>query len=195
MLLKIAPDLEDGGDAGNRRCCMNSAVDGVIVSNTTISRPPLHSRDAEETGGLSGAPLFDLSTLQLARFYILTKGKIPLWGPAGYPMRIRPGPRFAPAPRCCSFIPPWFSRAGIGAGHPRRPSRKLEENKFGAWATPWALSRRIAHQSPARQIARENSRKFPFPAAGRGHSQSLDRFLVVLRARKERLRLKNCRST
>ena len=36
-----------------------------------------------EAGGLSGAPLFDLSTLQLARFYSFTEGKIPLVGVGG----------------------------------------------------------------------------------------------------------------
>jgi dihydroorotate dehydrogenase len=83
MLLKIAPDLETDEMKAIAECCMNSAVDGVIISNTTISRPPLQSRHAQETGGLSGVPLFDLSTQQLARFYGLTKGKIPLIGVGG----------------------------------------------------------------------------------------------------------------
>jgi dihydroorotate dehydrogenase len=43
----------------------------------------LHAQHAKETGGLSGAPLFDLSTHQLARFYLLTEGKIPLVGVGG----------------------------------------------------------------------------------------------------------------
>jgi dihydroorotate dehydrogenase len=83
MLLKIAPDLQDHEVKAIAGCCVNSAVDGVIISNTTISRPPLNSRYAQETGGLSGAPLFDLSTRQLAHFYALTKGKIPLIGVGG----------------------------------------------------------------------------------------------------------------
>jgi dihydroorotate dehydrogenase len=83
MLLKIAPDLETDEMQAVAECCMNSAVDGVVISNTTISRPSLHSHHARETGGLSGAPLFDLSTQQLARFYSLTKGKIPLVGVGG----------------------------------------------------------------------------------------------------------------
>jgi dihydroorotate dehydrogenase len=83
MLLKIAPDLQDDEMKAVAGCCMNSAVDGVIISNTTISRPGLQSPYAQETGGLSGAPLFDLSTRQLARFNILTKGKIPLIGVGG----------------------------------------------------------------------------------------------------------------
>ena len=83
MLLKIAPDLQDDEMQAIAECCMNSTVDGVIISNTTISRPPLQSSHARETGGLSGAPLFDLSTQQLAQFYIRTKGKIPLIGVGG----------------------------------------------------------------------------------------------------------------
>ncbi len=83
MLLKIAPDLETDEMQAIAECCLNSAVDGVIISNTTVSRPVLKSQYAKETGGLSGAPLFDLSTRQLARFCLLTKGKIPLIGVGG----------------------------------------------------------------------------------------------------------------
>ncbi len=83
MLLKIAPDLETDEMQAIAECCLNSAVDGVIISNTTVSRPELESHHARETGGLSGAPLFDLSTWQLARFYLSTKGKIPLVGVGG----------------------------------------------------------------------------------------------------------------
>ena len=83
MLLKIAPDLEAEEMQAIAECCLNSAVDGVIISNTTLSRPALQSQHAKETGGLSGAPLFDLSTQQLARFYLLTRGKIPLVGVGG----------------------------------------------------------------------------------------------------------------
>jgi dihydroorotate dehydrogenase len=83
MLLKIAPDLEADEMQAIAECCLNAAVDGVIISNTTLSRPALESHHARETGGLSGAPLFDLSTRQLARFYLLTKGKLPLVGVGG----------------------------------------------------------------------------------------------------------------
>ena len=83
MLLKIAPDLRTGELEDVAECCGNRAVDGIIVSNTTISRPILHSAHAKEPGGLSGAPLFDLSTRQLARLYLLTGGAIPLIGVGG----------------------------------------------------------------------------------------------------------------
>ena len=52
-------------------------VDGLIVSNTTVSRPDLlTSEHKTETGGLSGKPLRDLSTEVINDFYTLTKGKI-----------------------------------------------------------------------------------------------------------------------
>jgi dihydroorotate dehydrogenase len=56
-----------------------------IISNTTISRPsPADTHPlAQEAGGLSGKPLFDLSTNVLREMYILTRGKIPLIGCGG----------------------------------------------------------------------------------------------------------------
>ncbi len=83
MLLKIAPDLRDNELEDIAHCCGGGTVDGIIVSNTTIARPPLQSRHAQEPGGLSGAPLFELSTRQLARLYLVTEGRIPLVGVGG----------------------------------------------------------------------------------------------------------------
>lgn len=83
MLLKISPDLIADELEDVARCCAGGAVDGIIVSNTTISRPELKSRHSPEQGGLSGMPLFDLSTRQLARLYQATQGRIPLVGVGG----------------------------------------------------------------------------------------------------------------
>jgi dihydroorotate dehydrogenase len=83
MLLKIAPDLGSDELQDVAAACGNGAVDGVIISNTTISRPVLASPHAREAGGLSGRPLFELSTLQLAAFYKMTSGRIPLIGVGG----------------------------------------------------------------------------------------------------------------
>ena len=83
MLLKIAPDLGDDEMLDIAACCGNNAVDGVIISNTTLSRPPLSSVYGAETGGLSGRPLFALSTRQLAKFYLISNGLIPLIGVGG----------------------------------------------------------------------------------------------------------------
>ena len=83
MLLKIAPDLVDAELSDIAACCSSGAVDGVIISNTTLSRQGLLSRFASEAGGLSGRPLQKFSTRQLAKFRVLTKGKIPLIGVGG----------------------------------------------------------------------------------------------------------------
>ncbi len=82
VLLKIAPDLDWDGLTNIADVCIGK-VDGVIISNTTTSREGLHSPLASELGGLSGRPLFDLSTIQLARFSLLTKGQVPLIGVGG----------------------------------------------------------------------------------------------------------------
>lgn len=83
MLLKIAPDLGEDELSDIAACCANAAVDGVIISNTTLDRAGLTSAKAYEAGGLSGKPLFEKSTRVLARFYQLTQGKIPLVGVGG----------------------------------------------------------------------------------------------------------------
>ena len=80
MLLKIAPDLGDDELQDIADCCSGGTVDGVIISNTTLSRPNLTSQYGTEVGGLSGRPLFSLSTRQLAKFYLLSRGHSADWG-------------------------------------------------------------------------------------------------------------------
>lgn len=68
VFLKIAPDLHEGDLEDVAAEVADKQVDGVIVSNTTIGRPPLKNRAfAGEAGGLSGAPLFERSTIMLAK--------------------------------------------------------------------------------------------------------------------------------
>jgi dihydroorotate dehydrogenase len=83
LLLKIAPDLSDAELDDIAGLVIAHSIDGVIVSNTTVSRPALKSPRASEPGGLSGAPLFELSTRKLARLYRLTSGRLPLIGVGG----------------------------------------------------------------------------------------------------------------
>ncbi len=83
MLLKIAPDLAPEELEDIAAATRDGAVDGIIVSNTTLSREGLVSAAKAEQGGLSGKPLFDLSTRQLARLYLLTEGTLPLIGVGG----------------------------------------------------------------------------------------------------------------
>ncbi|WP_373502138.1 quinone-dependent dihydroorotate dehydrogenase [Aestuariivirga sp.] len=83
MLLKIAPDLRDDELEDIAGACADGAVDGIIVSNTTLSRDGLRSHFKGEQGGLSGRPLLSLSTWQLAKLRLLTEGRIPLVGAGG----------------------------------------------------------------------------------------------------------------
>ncbi len=84
LLLKIAPDLSLENLDDVVRVARARKVDGMIVSNTTISRPEsLRDPAARETGGLSGRPLFDLSTRMLAETYLRVEGQFPLVGVGG----------------------------------------------------------------------------------------------------------------
>jgi dihydroorotate dehydrogenase len=84
VLLKIAPDVTLAQLDDIVRVARDRGVDGMIVSNTTVSRPEtLRSPLAREAGGLSGAPLFDLSTRMLAETYLRVEGQFPLVGVGG----------------------------------------------------------------------------------------------------------------
>ncbi len=83
IFLKVAPDLEPADIEDIAAACLDHSVDALIVSNTTISRPPLHSVHAQESGGLSGAPLTDLSLQRLKDFRRILGSRLPLIGVGG----------------------------------------------------------------------------------------------------------------
>ena len=83
IFLKVAPDLGEGEPDQIVRVAMQHNVDALIVANTTVSRPPLKSRFASETGGLSGAPLKCLALKALRDFRSASGGQIPLIGVGG----------------------------------------------------------------------------------------------------------------
>ncbi|MFN6934547.1 MAG: quinone-dependent dihydroorotate dehydrogenase [Tsuneonella sp.] len=83
VFLKVAPDLVDGDHERIVRAALDNGIAGLIVSNTTVSRPALRSADAGETGGLSGAPLRDLAQVQLRRFRAIAGAELPLIGVGG----------------------------------------------------------------------------------------------------------------
>jgi dihydroorotate dehydrogenase len=84
LLLKIAPDLTEEDLQDIAEVALAGGLDGLIVSNTTITRPDsLISERRAETGGLSGTPLFAPSTEVLRRVYTLTQGRLPLIGVGG----------------------------------------------------------------------------------------------------------------
>jgi dihydroorotate dehydrogenase len=84
LLVKLAPDLADEDLPEIINVIAANGADGIVVSNTTLSRDGLkHMSFARESGGLSGRPLFARSTRMLARIYRLTEGKLPLIGVGG----------------------------------------------------------------------------------------------------------------
>ncbi len=83
LLLKVAPDL-DAADLADIAAVALARFDGLIVSNTTVTRPEsLRSAQKNQTGGLSGRPLFDPATAVLAHLFRLTQGRLPLVGVGG----------------------------------------------------------------------------------------------------------------
>ncbi len=85
LLLKIAPDLSLAELDSIIACAKARRIDGLIVSNTTVSRPATlhHAEAAREQGGLSGRPLFQASTRMLAAAYLRADGAFPLVGAGG----------------------------------------------------------------------------------------------------------------
>ncbi|TMJ23600.1 MAG: quinone-dependent dihydroorotate dehydrogenase [Alphaproteobacteria bacterium] len=85
VLLKIAPDLSLTELDDVVQIARSRRVDGMIVANTTLARPStLREQDrGKEQGGLSGRPLFRLSTRMVAETYVRVEGAFPLVGVGG----------------------------------------------------------------------------------------------------------------
>ena len=85
VLLKIAPDLSLAELDDVVQIARSRRVDGMIVTNTTLTRPPTlrEQTRAREPGGLSGRPLFRLSTRMVAETYVRAEGAFPLVGVGG----------------------------------------------------------------------------------------------------------------
>ncbi len=83
IFVKVAPDLENEDFTVISRAALDGGIDGLIVSNTTVSRPMLRSKSAGETGGLSGAPLAALALAALQNFAAASGGTLPLVAAGG----------------------------------------------------------------------------------------------------------------
>jgi dihydroorotate dehydrogenase len=84
LLVKIAPDLSLGELDSVVAVARRRGIDGVIVSNTTVTRPAgLRDPAASEQGGLSGRPLFALATRMLAETFVRVEQALPLLGVGG----------------------------------------------------------------------------------------------------------------
>jgi dihydroorotate dehydrogenase len=83
IFLKVAPDLDAGEAESIVEVVIANGLSGIMVSNTTVARPPLRSRFAGEAGGLSGAPLTAASTAVLRDFAQAAAGRLALVGVGG----------------------------------------------------------------------------------------------------------------
>jgi len=123
LFLKVAPDLEPADIDDIARIAIDARIEGLIVSNTTIARPPLASRHGGETGGLSGAPLREVALRRIRDFRTATGGALPLIGAGGIAsgedayQRIRAG---------ASLIQLYSALVYHGPGLARRIARELK---------------------------------------------------------------------
>ncbi|MCT7361065.1 MAG: dihydroorotate dehydrogenase (quinone) [Thalassobium sp.] len=84
VFVKIAPDMEEDDVALVAETFINSGIDGVIATNTTLSREGVQGlRFGNEAGGLSGAPLEDLATETVEHLCQALAGKLPVMGVGG----------------------------------------------------------------------------------------------------------------
>lgn len=140
IFLKVAPDLDAGEVDDIARACIDHGVDALIVSNTTVARPPLRSVHGGEAGGLSGAPLHDLALAQLRTFRAATGARIPLIGAGGIASaehayaRIRAGASLVQLYSALIYEGPWLARR-INAGLVRLLARDGHANIMDAVGT------------------------------------------------------------
>ena len=120
VFLKVAPDLTPADIDAISRIAIDKGLAALIVSNTTISRPPLRSRYAGESGGLSGAPLKALAQQRLRDFRKASGGAIPLVGVGGIASaedawaRIRAGASLVQIYSAMAFDGPDIARRIVG---------------------------------------------------------------------------------
>jgi len=135
VFLKIAPDLSEAELEGIAGVARAVGLDGIVATNTTLSREGLTSPASAEAGGLSGQPLFEKSTRVLARLARLTGGEVPLVGVGGIGSaedayaKIRAG---ASAVQLYSGLV--YGGLSLGAGIARGLDRLLERDGFASVA-------------------------------------------------------------
>ena len=83
LVVKIAPDLSEAEIESMAKVLLAENIDGVIATNTTLSRDNLHSKTRQETGGLSGAPLREKSNHVLALLNACLEQRIPIIASGG----------------------------------------------------------------------------------------------------------------
>lgn len=115
VFLKVAPDLEPADITDIAASVIDHKVDALIVSNTSVSRPPLRSALAGESGGLSGDPLHDLALQRLRDFRAALGASVPLVGVGGIASahqayaRIRAGASLVQIYSAMVYEGPWLA--------------------------------------------------------------------------------------
>ena len=144
VFLKIAPDLGDAELADIAGLALSHRLDGIIATNTTLSREGLTSRHAGEAGGLSGQPLFARSTEVLGQLYRLTGGAVPLIGVGGI---ATPEQAYAKIRAGASAVQLYTAMVYGGIGLPGRIAlgldRLLERDGFGSVAEAVGVDNRV----------------------------------------------------
>ena len=125
VFVKIAPDIDGKALGDIVRAAIDHGIDGLIVSNTTVERPKgLISKAKDETGGLSGQPLFEKSTSVLEQAFKLSKGKLVLIGVGGI---ATPEQAYEKILKGASLVQLYTSLIYEGPGLPIRLARGLAE--------------------------------------------------------------------
>lgn len=83
VLVKIAPDLSSAEITEIAAVACDLCLDGIIATNTTLSRDGISGPHASQAGGLSGRPIFQRSTRVVAQLYRDTQGRLPIIGVGG----------------------------------------------------------------------------------------------------------------
>lgn len=116
LLVKLMPDLTDAAQEEIAESVLEAGIDGLILTNTTVSRPgSLPEPFRGETGGLSGAPVREMATRSIRRFYVLTKGRLPIIGVGGISSgadayeKIRAGASLVQIYSALVFKGPWLA--------------------------------------------------------------------------------------
>jgi len=126
VLVKLAPDLTDEQLVTAVDVIFESRLDGIIATNTTISRESLDHPLAGEEGGLSGAALTDMSTRIIARIHQHTGGSIPIIGVGGI---MGPGDARAKLDAGASLVQVYTGLVYEGPGLVKRILRGLQDRE------------------------------------------------------------------
>lgn len=83
LLVKLSPDLDDSSLDSALKAILDSGVDGIIATNTTLARPEEDTPLADEDGGLSGAPLFSTCLNIVGEIRARIGDEVPIVGVGG----------------------------------------------------------------------------------------------------------------